>query len=107
MKTAVFGVKPALEPKSGIESGFVHLFSPKEEKSFRDELLESDEEDDQRNEWGVVVQSILSPRRQKMLENVVMILSHKSIKNKKEFLERYAFNKDAIADPATHEEQNR
>lgn len=47
--------------------------------------------------------SILSPRRQKMLENVVMILSHKSIKNKKEFLERYAFNKDAISDPQAHE----
>ncbi len=36
-----------------------------------------------------------------MLDNVVMILSHKSIKNKKEFLERYAFNKDAIADEET------
>jgi hypothetical protein len=28
-----------------------------------------------------------------MLENVVMILNHKSIKNKKHFLDRYAFNK--------------
>jgi len=36
--------------------------------------------------------SILSPRGQ-MLENVVMILNHKSIKNKKHFLDRYALNK--------------
>ena len=36
---------------------------------------------------------ILSPRGQ-MLENVVMILNHKSIKNKKHFLDRYAFNKN-------------
>jgi hypothetical protein len=51
--------------------------------------------------------TILSPRRQKMLDNVVMILSHKSIKNKKEFLERYAFNKDAIANEETYELQQR
>jgi hypothetical protein len=51
--------------------------------------------------------TILSPRRQKMLDNVVMILSHKSIKNKKEFLERYAFNKDAIANEETYEMQQR
>jgi len=42
-----------------------------------------------------------------MLDNVVMILSHKSIKNKKEFLERYAFNKDAIADEETNEQQHK
>jgi hypothetical protein len=42
-----------------------------------------------------------------MLDNVVMILSHKSIKNKKEFLERYAFNKDAIANEETYELQQR
>jgi hypothetical protein len=35
---------------------------------------------------------LLSPRSQ-MLDNIVSILSHKSIKNKKEYLQRYAFNK--------------
>jgi hypothetical protein len=29
-----------------------------------------------------------------MLENVVLILNHKSLKNKKHFLDRYAFNKN-------------
>ncbi|TNV74530.1 hypothetical protein FGO68_gene8581 [Halteria grandinella] len=36
---------------------------------------------------------LLSPRSQ-MLDNIVSILSHKSIKNKKEYLQRYAFNKE-------------
>ena len=40
--------------------------------------------------------SILSPRGQ-MHENVVMILNHKSIKNKKHFLDRYAFNKKDLS----------
>lgn len=29
-----------------------------------------------------------------MIDNIISILNHKSIKNKKEYLERYAFNKE-------------
>lgn len=35
----------------------------------------------------------MSPKSQ-MIENIVSILSNKTIKNKKEYLSRYAFNKN-------------
>jgi hypothetical protein len=116
--------KPTLQQVRGdIESGAMQLIQSPKEADMSEELLESHSEnsiDDDRQrspafQLGNMApnttlqrqSTILSPRRQKMLDNVVMILSHKSIKNKKEFLERYAFNKDAIANEETYELQQR
>ena len=116
--------KPTLQQVRGeIESGAMQLIQSPKEADMSEELLESHSEnsicDDRQHSTAFKStnmaqntslqrqSTILSPRRQKMLDNVVMILSHKSIKNKKEFLERYAFNKDAIANEETYELQQR
>lgn len=127
MSIGISPKKPNLQQVRGqIEKGAMQLMqSPKEAAEMSEELLESHSDNSIDNDHqgspgafqlGTMAPNtalqrqfttILSPRRQKMLDNVVMILSHKSIKNKKEFLERYAFNKDAIANEETYELQQR